>query len=307
MADALLVGVLQEGVERRAVGLDAVRHQLLADDVLHAPGELVGPRQRQGRAGAGKRPLDAPSPGFVEGVEQVHRHPRIALHDLALERDRVHDRIDAGLLDVFHLDVEIVRKQPRHVRMALLEAGRRMRRQRRVDLARNQHPAQTLVRRRRVFDALRQVELHLLQPARLIDAGLEPFDRGQIDAVLMLNKAARIDRRGLRPFRNADAPALEIGGRLHRAVAADVDRRMPRHPRRKHRDCHDRRCALRNQRAVLAHRNFGCVEIPIVELAKEDFLDLEIEKRQVDALHRHAAGGQVGDMIVVAARERQRQ
>ena len=181
-----------------------------------------------------------------------------------------------------------------------------MRRQRRVDLARHQHPAQAFVDRGRVFDPGREIELHLLQPAWLIDAGLHPFDRREVDAVLVLQQAARIDRRGLRPFRNADPLALEVGRLLHAAIFPDIDRGVAAHPRRKHRNADERRVALRGERREFPHRDFGRIEVAMIKHAIENFLNLQVERRQIDALDRHAAGYQLSDVIVVADRQRQR-
>ena len=53
--------------------------------------------------------------------------------------------------------------------------------------------------------------------------GLEPFDGGEVKAVLMREKTPGIDRRGLRPFGQADAPAGQILWRLHRPIRPDID------------------------------------------------------------------------------------
>src|SRR5687767_11302344 len=65
VADALLEGVLQEGVERRAVRLDAVGHQLLAGDVLRPPRQLVAPRDRQRRGGGAEHAVKAAALGLL--------------------------------------------------------------------------------------------------------------------------------------------------------------------------------------------------------------------------------------------------
>ena len=47
----------------------------------------------------------------------------MAVEHVAAHRDRVHDREDAGLLVVVHLDVEEVLEQPADIRMAVVERG----------------------------------------------------------------------------------------------------------------------------------------------------------------------------------------
>jgi len=96
----------------------------------------------------------------------------------------------------------------------------------RIDLALDQHAAQAFCRRRRQANAGWQLERDLLAAARLVDARLDPFDAGKLDAVLMGKEPARVHRRGLRPFRQPDPLAGEILRRPHRPVAPHIDRGM---------------------------------------------------------------------------------
>ena len=73
-----------------------------------------------------------------------------------------------------------------------------------------QHLGDAVILALLVTDARRQFEFDLLLTPRLIDAGLHPMDLGEIDAGGLGEKAARIDARGLRPFRNADALAFQV-------------------------------------------------------------------------------------------------
>jgi hypothetical protein len=131
--------------------------------------------------------------------------------------------------------------------------------------------------------------------------------QGKVEAVFVLQHAARIDRRGLRPLGDADPLALEVGRLLHRTVAPDVDRRVPGHARGKHRDADERRIPLGGQRGEFRHRDFRHVEIPVGDHPEEDLFDLKVERREIDAFDRDAAAHQLGDMVVVADRQRQRQ
>src|SRR3979409_1152584 len=55
---------------------------------------------------------------------------------------------------------------------------------------------------------------------------LQPLDLGEVDAVVLGEKAAHIDAGGLRPFRNADGAALEVLRGFCAAIAAETDRGM---------------------------------------------------------------------------------
>jgi hypothetical protein len=62
------------------------------------------------------------------------------------------------------------------------------------------------------------------------------MDRREIDTVFVCQHPARIDGGGLRPFGNADALAGEVFRLCDAGIAADVDRRVAEHARRKHRN-----------------------------------------------------------------------
>src|SRR5260370_15913637 len=95
LADALLVGEGEEGLERPAIGLDAVGPEVLAEDLgdfLRARGE---PGQWDARGVVFAQAREAPALGGLEGLEEVHGDPAVPVVDLAADRDRVHDREDA--------------------------------------------------------------------------------------------------------------------------------------------------------------------------------------------------------------------
>src|SRR6266481_3133370 len=68
--------------------------------------------------------------------------------------------------------------------------------------------------------------IYFLATARLVHARLYPRDAGEIDAVLMREEPARINRRGLRPFGQADPFTGEILWRADGTIAANINRRM---------------------------------------------------------------------------------
>jgi hypothetical protein len=84
---------------------------------------------------------------------------------------------------------------------------RRVRGDDRVELAGDQHVVERAVGQRGDRDARRRRQRDALDPSRLVRAGLEPFDVGDAHAVLVLEQAARVDGRGLRPLRHADPAA----------------------------------------------------------------------------------------------------
>src|ERR1700733_9447424 len=226
MADALIVGVLQEGFERRAVGVDAVGPMVLAEQLLRLPCMLEAPWNRKARRCHLEGARDTASLRFLKGLEEVHGDPGMRLDRLALQRDDVHDRKDAGRAVVISLDRHVILEQPRDVRVSVLETIGRMRRQYRVDLTLDQHPAQALCRRRCQANAGRQIERYLFAAAGLVDARLNPLDAGKVDTVLINEEAKRRNRRSLRPFRQADPFAGEILWRADGAIAANIDRRV---------------------------------------------------------------------------------
>src|SRR5579884_3860980 len=137
---------------------DAVGHALLVDvlgnrgDGVAGAGQAVGKRvvaeQPPGLLGVGD--LERQAGGQVhalaelgvgvllrrdEGVVQAPRQRAVALVHLAPHGDQVHDREVAGAAEVLDLDRREVREQAPHARRSSEEAGRRARRDERIDLA----------------------------------------------------------------------------------------------------------------------------------------------------------------------------
>jgi hypothetical protein len=138
-----------------------------------------------------------------------------------------------------------------------------------------------------------------------VDARLDPVDRGQRHLGVVLQPAAHVGDRGLRPLRNADPPALEVGGRPDRRMFHDVDRAVAEHPRREHRQRDHCGVALRAQRAVGGQRELGNFPFLRCEKAVRDLLERQVEHPQLDAFRLDAAGRQLARVQVVADRERQ--
>ncbi len=222
------------------------------------------------------------------------------------QRDEMHDREDAGLLEEALLLGAIVGKQPHHLAVTLDERIGRTRRDRGIDLAAVQHRRQARLRPRRVAHAARQIERNFLGAARLVDARLQPLDRGEVNAIVLRQEAAHIDAGGLRPFRNSNRALVEVLGALDAAVGAHVDRGVAMHARGKHRDRHHRGRALRGERGVFPERQLGHVPFQVLEEAEGDLLDgVEHQRRERDAVRAHRAGHDVAGVVVVADRKRQ--
>ncbi len=153
--------------------------------------------------------------------------------------------------------------------------------------------------------AFRQIQLHLLDPAGLSHARLDPLDAREVDAVLVLEHAAHVDAGGLRPLGNADPLALQILGLLDGGVFRKIDRRMAEDARQEHRDADDFRLVLRHERDHLAEGHLG--SLPLAELgeAVEDLLDRQLERHDVDAGDAHLTAQHLAHVLVRIHRQSQ--
>ena len=134
-----------------------------------------------------------------------------------------------------------------------------------------------------------------------------PVDRGEVDAVFVREQSSRIDRRGLRPFGHADALARELRRQGDAAIAADVDRRVAEHARRKHRQRNETPVVLGRQCDDLGERHFGNVEFAVQQKAVEHLLDGQPQHIEVDAGDRHGSVDEVAHVVVLADGERERE
>ena len=151
----------------------------------------------------------------------------------------------------------------------------------------------------RRLDLRRQRHRHLLVPSRLLDAAGAPAQIGRADAVLVLQDAARPDRRRDLVFRHADDAALEIGGRPDAAIGPDIDRRMAEGARDEGGDRDIRRVVAVEQHEVAAQRELGDVELGMAQGAEERLLDRQRKERGIAAFDRHPAVNQRTGAIVV--------
>jgi hypothetical protein len=132
------------------------------------------------------------------------------------------------------------------------------------------------------------------------------MDRSEVDAVLVRQQPARIDRGGLCPFGHTDALPRQLFGPADPAVGANVDRRVTEHPGREHRQRNEARVVLGRQRDDLGERHFGDVEFAAQQKAVEHLLDRQSQHVELDSRNRHGAVEQVANVVVFADREGER-
>src|SRR5262245_28600389 len=113
----LLVRISDEPLEVPGIALgEPVLPGVLAEDALLLLPTLAVPGERDNARIL--HPLHGERLGLVERLVQVDRHPGMALDNLLLDADHVHDREDAGLAVEGDLLLLVVRKQPAHAGVA---------------------------------------------------------------------------------------------------------------------------------------------------------------------------------------------
>ena len=210
IGQAVLMGVLQQRLDGRAVLLDAVR-DTSPRPMIACSSSIIGCSQANdafGEPSVGQQVVGV-FLGAAERLVERQRHPRIAIVDVAADHHRVHDRIDLGAAVIVLLHLGVVRKQPPHLRRAAAERQRIVRRHQEVDLAALQQIAELGAGRR-----LREADVGRQLAAETVGAALHPFDVARLDAVFVLQQPAHIDRGRHAVFRHAAALALEVGGLL---------------------------------------------------------------------------------------------
>ena len=217
----------------------------------------------------------------------------------------MHDREDAGALEVVLAGGDRIGKQHADIGRAPAREGRHPRRDEGVDLT----PLQQLRNGGalgRIFHphAGRQLDGDLLRPAGILDAAAHPGHVGRLHAVVVLQHDAGPDAGGELIFRQPDALALEVGRRLD-AVGAHPDRIVPERPRHegRHADIGTVPCRGLHRRA--RHRQFADVEILAAEGAEEDLLGRQRHEHRIDAVDLHRAVDHGTHPVVIADRNGQ--
>ncbi len=298
--DALLVGIEQQLLPGRPVLFDAERERVAVEHVAHAPRIVGQPGQRIARHRRIEQALDAAPLRFQEGVVEIARNPGIGVDDVLLHRDDVHDRPDLGAGVVLLVHLQKVGKQPMDVGMALQEAVRRPGDDGAVDLAGGEQLAEGLVGDAGDLDAGWQVELDLLDAAGLVGAGLIPVHLRQLDADLVVEPAAHVDRRCVGPFRRTDALAPEVVDGLDAAVPVYVERREAKHARAGDGQADDVGIVARYLGGELGEGKLAHVPFAIEGEAGEYLVMAEGEPGVVDALRLDGTEAEVAKMVVVS-------
>src|SRR3984893_2184152 len=299
--EALVERIAGELVEHVAVLVGAIAPIILAERraralvVGHAPGQ----RDRQVADLAELRHADLL--GLEKGLVDAYRQPGMLLDQGAADADRVHDRKDAGLLEIGGCDAGLIGKRPRPWGPARQETARRPRRDEAVDLAGRQH-----LRQRAVIgdldelDVGRQVDAGALLAAGFLEAAAPPFDVGRLDPVFVLQDAAHPDIGGHLIFRQPDGLALEVLRARDAAVGADIDAAVTKQPRHEGRDRDVMGVAARRRHRVAAHRDFGDVEFGELEGAVERLFRLQVDRGDVATFDRRAAVEYRAGAVIVA-------
>src|SRR6185295_17870326 len=99
LAQSLFVAIARNRVDVLEVPLGrAVFPGVVADDLLLLfPGFAIPDQRDHARV---LHPLHGDGLGLVEGMKHVDRNPRIAIHDLLLDAEDMHDREDASALEI---------------------------------------------------------------------------------------------------------------------------------------------------------------------------------------------------------------
>ena len=212
----------------------------------------------------------------------------------------MHDRENAGALEIVASRGDRIGEEPANVATVLAGEGRYPRRDEGVDIASLQQRRDGGALRR-VFHARAggQLDGDLFGPAGMLDSSPHPNHVGRLHAVVVLQDDARPHAGGELIFRQPDAPALEIGRRRD-PVAAHIDRVVTECPRNECRHAHIRAVALGGLHREARQRQFADVEVHAAEGAEEDLLGRQVHEHGIDAVDLDRAVHQRTHAVVVA-------
>ncbi len=200
----------------------------------------------------------------------------------------MHDGEDAGAREVVLLDAHVIGEEACDVRRAGEKAFRRLVRHQRVDLAGGEHVGEIrAVRDHRDAHAARLHADHRLGVVG-VRGPATPVDVGRAHAVLVLQHAARDQRRGHRVFAHAHGPADQVARRADAPVGAHEERRVAEHPRREHRQRDVAAVAGRREIQEVGEAELGEVVRIGVERLGEQLLQRRTVERRVEAGHGDA-------------------
>ena len=289
----LLVEMGHQRVERWAAALDRVVPDLWAENLACRFQFVDHPRQADGQRVGVVHPVIGDVAGPAEGAIEADRQPGVRLVKFRLQHEGVHDRENPRFLDNSRARLCADRRNSR--RTVVPERFGDHHRSERVDLAALQHGLERGLGRHE-FDA---------DAFRRLDGADRPADHpGDVlgpDAVFVRQESAHPHRRRHLVVADADALALQVLRLFDLGIGAQIDRRMPKHPRWKHRNGDEPRVTLRAQDRVGRQRHFRAVELSVIEHAPERLARAQRNESQIDAFGLDPAVDQRLGAVVTAA------
>src|SRR5262245_18663928 len=292
VGQVLILQILHQRLERRAVLLDAVGPRVAVKELVDLVDVAWQPRQHVAQRALVIHAHERNLLGELERIEQARRHERIFFVDRLLDRDEVHDRIDLGALVMIALTLDEIREQPRDVGIGA-ERLRHARADGGVDHAVLDHVVERFVGRALLdLDRLEQRQ-HRGRAVRalFVDRALHPGAIREVDAVVVLQDAADEDRSRHGVKRDADALACQVLGLADPRLLVDADEAVAEAARGKHRDGHERTLLVGVALDVFGARILGDVELLAARHAIKDRTRLlDADEVEIDAVDRDLAG-----------------
>src|SRR5262249_30588244 len=200
----------------------------------------------------------------------------------------------------------VVWEQTRDRRRACEKQLRDIEREQRIELTRFEHLLQRLPPGEEIEpDVVSKIERDQRRLDEAVEPAHEPVHVLRLDAVILLQHAAKEDEAGRAPLRRTDAFPLKILRPVDAGAAAHVNEGMTEDLGERDRDRHERALAAAFERRVGGKREFGDLELLVVEHALEGLARTQNLDIEVDALRLHAPVDQRPGAIVVPAGERE--
>ena len=163
--------VAQERLQHLAVGGKPIGPEVVAHELARGAQLLLDERQRHLRRRRVLERGQALRLRLREGLEHRRRQPGMLLDQLAADADDVHDRKNAGALEIVAAGRDRIGKQPADMGIVLASKTRRARRDEAVDIASLQELGDGRAGRRILHvHARRQFDGDLLRPPGMLDA-----------------------------------------------------------------------------------------------------------------------------------------
>ena len=286
---ALFVDILSDRGERRAVRLEPIGPEILAE---HIPGLLdvtEEPGQRDAQRVGVVKSADREVAGLPERRVEAPGGPGMGAMDILPQHHDMHDREYAGAPVIVLFDALVVGEEPGDARRAIKEHRRNIDREEGIEPAGLEHGFERFAGGEEIeLHVARQIERDQRAFGGLVEPAHEPLMSEGATAVIMLQHAFDEDDGGCAILRRADAPALEILGAFDAGIGAHVDAGMAEDFRQRDGDRDERAGATALEAHIGGERQFADVEFPAFEHARKDLarpqnLDLEVDSFRLDA------------------------